>query len=223
MMRLLAALPVAFALVAAAPVDHSKTFAVTPEGGMRIGNPAAKVRLVEYASTTCPHCREFHVAAHAALMKNYVAGGRVSYEIRNLVLNGPDLAATTLARCQGPKSYFRTIDVLFRQQPQWTAPFMTIPDSESARIGTLPESQQLAAIAVAGKLDAFAAANGMPRAVFDKCLADKGVAAQIDALIARAGKEGVQGTPTFFLNGKRLTANVWSGVEPQLRAALARK
>jgi len=222
-MRFVAALPLAFALVAAAPVDYSKTMVATPEGGFRVGNPAAKVRLVEYASTTCPHCREFHITSHAALLKNYIAGGRVSYEIRNLVLNGPDLAATTLARCQGPKSFFRTIDVLYRQQPVWTAPFTTIPDAETARIGALPEDQQLAAIAVAGKLDKFAAANGMPRAVFDKCLADKAVASQIDALIARAGKEGVQGTPTFFINGKRIDVNVWSGVEPQLRAALARK
>jgi protein-disulfide isomerase len=222
-MRLLLALPIAFALTAAAPVDHSQTITVTPEGGFRMGNTAAKLRLVEYASTTCPHCRAFHLQGHAALVKNYVASGRVSFELRNLVLNGPDLAATTLARCQGPKSFFRTIDILFRQQPQWTAPFMTIPDSETARIGALPEDQQLAAIAVAGKLDQFAAANGMPRAVFDKCLTDKTIGAQIDALIARAGKEGVQGTPTFFLNGKRLGTNQWSGVDAQLRAALARK
>jgi len=223
MMRFLAVLPMAFALVAAAPVDHSKTMAMTPEGGFRVGNPAAKVRLVEYASTTCSHCRDFHLASHAALLKNYIAGGRVSYEIRNLVLNGPDLAATTLARCQGPKSFFRTVDVLYRRQAVWTAPFTTIPDSETARIGALPEDQQLAAIAVAGKLDKFAASNGMPRAVFDKCLADKAVASQIDALIARAGKEGVQGTPTFFINGKRIAVNVWSGVELELRTALARK
>lgn len=223
MTRLFATLFLALALVGAAPVNHANTIVATPEGGFRIGNPAAKVRLVEYASTTCPHCRAFHLEGNAALMKSYVATGRVSYEVRNLVLNGPDLAATTLARCQGPRSFFRTLDVLFRQQPQWTAPFMTISDAESARIGALPEDQQLAAIALAGKLDAFAAANGMPRAVFDKCLADKAVAAQIDALIARAGKEGVQGTPTFFINGKRVAANVWSGVEPLLRAALARK
>ncbi len=222
-MRLFAALPIAFALMAAAPVNHTQTVVATPEGGFRMGNPAAKVRLVEYASTTCPHCRTFHLEGHAALVKNYVARGRVSYELRNLVLNGPDLAATTLARCQGPKSFFRTLDILYREQPAWTAPFMTMTDAERTRIGTLPDSQQLAAIAVAGKLDAFAASNGMPRAVFDRCLADRTIAAQIDVASARAGKDGVQGTPTFFINGKRISANTWSGVEPLLRAALARK
>jgi protein-disulfide isomerase len=222
-MRLFFAPVLAIVTVAAAPVDHSKTMAMTAEGGFRVGNPAAAVRLVEYASTTCSHCRDFHLQGHAALLKDYVAGGRVSYEIRNLVLNGPDLAAATLARCQGPKSFFRTLDVLFRQQSQWTAPFTTISEAERARIGALPEDQQLGAIALAGKLDQFAAANGMSRAVFDKCLADKAAGAQIDALIARAGKEGVQGTPTFFINGKRLDTNVWSGVSAQLRAALARK
>lgn len=221
-MRLFFAAAATALLTAAAPIDHSATMTATAEGGIRMGNPAAKVRIVEWASLTCPHCRDFHIAS-APRLKALVAGGRVSYEVRNLVLNGPDLAAVTLARCQGPKAYFRTIDVFFRKQGEWTRPFTTIADAEQARIAALPEDQQLAAVARAGKLDGFAAAHGMDAATFDRCLADKAQAAQIDALIARASKDGVQGTPTFFINGKRVSVNTWAGIEPLVRTALASK
>ncbi len=222
-MRVLLACIMALALVGAAPVDHSKTIVATAEGGFRMGSPAAKVRLVEYASLTCPHCRAFYAEGASALVTKYVATGKVSYEVRSLVLNGPDLAASTLARCQGPKSFFQTMDIMYRKQAEWTAPFTTIGEADSQRIAALPEDQQLAGIALAGKLDQFAAANGMPRAKFDQCIASKALGAQLDAILKRAGTQGVQGTPTFFINGKKIAANTWASVEPLLRAALGRK
>ncbi|MEO8619159.1 MAG: thioredoxin domain-containing protein, partial [Sphingomicrobium sp.] len=39
--------------------DWSKTVAATPEGGIVMGNPKAKVTLVEYGSLTCSHCKHF--------------------------------------------------------------------------------------------------------------------------------------------------------------------
>ncbi len=222
-MRFLVACLMALVLVGAAPVDHSKTIVATAEGGFRMGSPTAKVRLVEYASLTCPHCRAFYSEGAGPLVSKYVMTGQVSYEVRSLVLNGPDLAASTLARCQGPKSFFRTMDIMYSKQAEWTAPFATISQAESTRIAALPDDQQLAAVAVAGKLDSFAAANGMARAMFDQCLANKTLSAQLDALLKRAGTDGVSGTPTFFINGKKIAVNSWGGVEPLLRAAIARK
>ncbi|MEA3079375.1 MAG: hypothetical protein QOF05_783, partial [Sphingomonadales bacterium] len=40
-------------------VDWARTVVATPEGGFRMGNPSAKVKLVEYGSLACPHCRHF--------------------------------------------------------------------------------------------------------------------------------------------------------------------
>ena len=93
-----------------AGTDWTKVSAATPEGGFRIGNPDAKVKLLEFASLTCPHCKDFHESAFATIRDKYVASGNVSYEFRNFVLNGPDYAATLLARCKGAPGFFALAD-----------------------------------------------------------------------------------------------------------------
>src|SRR5262245_41461876 len=57
--------------------DWSETIVETPEGGFRMGNPDAAIKLVEYASLTCPHCRDFTKAAAEPLKANYVRTGKV--------------------------------------------------------------------------------------------------------------------------------------------------
>src|SRR5205085_7269252 len=64
-----------------AAADWTKTVIATPEGGFRMGNPRAKVRLVEYGSLTCPHCRHFAATATGPL-KAYVKSGRLSFDYR---------------------------------------------------------------------------------------------------------------------------------------------
>ena len=81
----------AMAAKAAPARDWSKTVAVTPDGGFRMGNPAAKVKLVEYGSLACPHCRHFEETGYKPLVQNYVRPGQVSYEFRNYLLNTPDI------------------------------------------------------------------------------------------------------------------------------------
>jgi len=89
--------------------------AETPEGGFRIGNPNAPIKLVEYASHTCPHCAEFSVTG-AAPLDAYVGKGTVSYEIRNLVRDPVDLTVAMLARCGPPEAFHPLAD-------QWWANF----------------------------------------------------------------------------------------------------
>src|SRR4051812_19274153 len=65
--------------------DWSMVVNPTSAGGFMMGNPNAKVKLVEYGSLTCPHCREFDEKGVPALIANYVKQGRVSWEFRNYV------------------------------------------------------------------------------------------------------------------------------------------
>src|SRR5574338_12031 len=65
--------------------DWSQVVNPTSQGGFLMGNPDAKVKLVEYGSLTCPHCREFDEAAVTPLINDYVKSGQVSYEFRNYV------------------------------------------------------------------------------------------------------------------------------------------
>lgn len=222
-MRLVLALLALFALSAAAPVDRSTTMVATPEGGFRMGSATAPVKLVEYGSLTCPHCREFHLESTVVLKRDYVAKGLVSYEFRNILLNGPDYAVSMLARCDGPAAFFRRVDLFFRDQPVWIAPFTTLTEADSQRIGALPQDQQLAAIALAGKLDAYVAKAGMTRARFDQCLANTAQSDLLEKVGKLGAQQGVRATPTFFINGRSVGSHTWVSLEPLLRSALKLK
>ena len=217
-MRMLTVLAVP-ALLAAAPVDYSRIVTVTPDGGFRMGNPAAKLTLVEYASLTCGHCKHFHDESTPALVRDYVATGRVAFEMRNLVINGADIAAATLARCDGAARYFRRVEVLYKTQAQWLDPFTKLTDAQGKQIAAQPPARQLAALANAGGLDRFVAARGIAPARVAQCLADPKLQAQLDGLSKAAARDGVSGTPTFLLNGRMVDGNEWAQVKAALDAA----
>jgi protein-disulfide isomerase len=205
-----------------AGTDWTKVMVATPEGGFRIGNPDAKVKLLEFASLTCPHCREFHEAAMPTIRDKYVASGNVSYEFRNFVLNGPDFAASMLARCQGAEPFFGLLGAFMDDQVAWTEAFTKMTPEDNARLSALPEDQQVAALAQLGKLDEYVRARGMPRAKFDQCLADKAQLAQLTKLRSEAtDKYKLTGTPGFIINEvTQEGVYSWADLEPKLKAAL---
>lgn len=206
-----------------AGTDWTQTFAATPEGGFRVGNPAARVKLVEFASLTCPHCREFHEAGMETIRSKYVASGNVSYEFRNFVLNGPDYAASMLARCQGPEAFFGLLGAFFNDQTSWVEPFTKLTEADNKRLASLSEAQQITALAEMGKLDAYVRARGIPRAKFDQCLADPAALAKLAALRTQATeKYKLTGTPGFIINETTQEGvYTWADLEPKLKAALS--
>jgi protein-disulfide isomerase len=81
-------------LTAATPTrDWSATATMKPDGAYVIGNPAARVKLMEWASYTCSHCAHFEQAGLPVLVRDYVRPGRVSIEFRHAVRDGFDMAA----------------------------------------------------------------------------------------------------------------------------------
>ena len=195
--------------------------AETPEGGFRIGNPNAPIKLVEYASHTCPHCAEFSVTG-AAPLDAYVGKGTVSYEIRNLVRDPIDLTVAMLARCGPPEAFHPLAD-------QWWANFNEVMQRvQSAGPALQAASQQppavrFQAMAQAGGMLDFFAARGISKDQAMSCLADT---AKAQAIADRSQKDAedlhIPGTPAFFINGKQIEGTSWEALEPQLQAAGAR-
>src|SRR5947208_13614749 len=91
---------------ASAGTDWTHVVAATPSGGFVLGNPKAKVKLVEYGSLSCPHCRAFDQDGVPTLLSKYVKPGQVSWEFRNYVRDSADLTAALIARCNGVRSFF---------------------------------------------------------------------------------------------------------------------
>src|SRR5262249_14475862 len=91
----------------------------TPEGGFRMGNPNARVKLVEYGSLPCEHCAAFAAHGLRELLQDYVQHGQVSLEFRNYYRDGVDIAAAMLSRCAEPRPYFDLTYALLAQQRAW--------------------------------------------------------------------------------------------------------
>ena len=212
--------PVAAGAARPAPRDWSRTVAVTPQGGFRMGNPAAAVRLVEYGSLACPHCRHFEETGYKPLVQNYVRAGRVSYEFRNLLINGPDLSISLLTRCSGPARFFAMSQVVYATQPQWEDRINKMSDADKAAMDKMTDQQRVVRFAELGGMIPLAARFGVTPARARQCLTDsKGVQRLLDMTKA-ANDAGVDHTPTFFVNGKVSSAATWEQLEPELKKAL---
>lgn len=200
--------------------DWSRTVVATGAGGFRMGNPAAKVRLLEYGSLACPHCRHFEETGYKPLVQQYVRTGRVSYEFRNLLLNAPDVSVSLLAHCAGAAHFFPMSEVVFASQPQWFDKIDALTESEKAEIENMTDAQRAARFADVAGFSQIAARFGVSPARARQCLADPKGLQKLLAVTKKANDGGVNHTPTFFINGKLSDAATWEQLEPQLKAAL---
>jgi protein-disulfide isomerase len=203
--------------------DWTEIVSETPEGGYRMGNPEAPVKLVEYGSLSCPHCAEFAEQGGPTVRENYVKTGRVSWEFRPYLLFPSDPGVTLLLRCQGASPFFQTSDQLYADQATWMGSLQRAASAPGveAQLQSMPPQQRAAAMVKMAGLDEFFRGRGMPQARIDSCLADQQALQDLLARTERAGEEGVQGTPTFFINGNIVpNAASWAALEPALRAAV---
>jgi protein-disulfide isomerase len=206
----------------AAVRDWTHTVSTTPEGGFRMGNPAARVKLVEYGSLACPHCRQFEETGYRPLLDGYVRGGKVSYEFRNIVLNGPDIAVSLLTRCAGPGKFFAMAQAVFAAQPDWEKRVAAMNSADVAALKDMTDRQVFTRYAEVSGMTALAGKFGLTPQRSAACLADpKGLERLLD--ITRAANDvGINRTPTFLINGKVNDAATWDELEPALKAALGR-
>jgi protein-disulfide isomerase len=155
-----------------------------PLPDMSLGKADAPNVIVEYASMTCPHCAQFDKVVFPELKAKYIDTGKVRLIFREFPLDGLAARASMIARCAGPDRYFAMIDVMFQTQPNW------VVEGPEA----LDHLLQLARQA------------GFSKEKFDACLAEKDLFKKIVDERQRANDVfRVDSTPTFFVNGKRMS------------------
>jgi protein-disulfide isomerase len=199
--------------------DWSQMIAETPDGGFRVGNPEARVKVVEYGSMTCPHCAEFAEQGEPELVEKYVKSGQVSFEFRNYVRDSADLAASLVARCNGATAFFPLTEQLFASQEEWIGKLQKMSPEQQAQLQNMAPAQIVPVYAEAGGLLDFARVRGIPTAKAKACVSD---ASQVQRLVEIGQKAGqIPGTPTFLINGNIVpnSAN-WKTLEPAVQQAL---
>jgi protein-disulfide isomerase len=203
--------------------DWTTIVSKTPQGGFVMGNPNAKVKLVEYGSLTCPHCAEFEEKGGKTLVNDYVKKGLVSWEFRNFVRDPFDMTATLLARCGGPASFFGLTRNLFADQKDWIGKIQAADPAKMQALQTMPPAQQFSTIADLGGLKQYASMRGVPRAKADQCLANQAEVTQLVQMNTDAATTyNIPGTPTFLINGSVVEDTAtWELLEPKIKEALA--
>ena len=196
----------------------------TSAGGYLMGNPNAKVKVVEIGSLSCPHCRAFESEGFPTVVEKYVKPGTVSWEFRPYIIHGPiDMAANLIARCNGVKTFYPFVEALYKDQDTWLNKVQTTPQDKLAQIQNLPTNQLFVQMANVLGLQDWAAARGLPQAKSNQCLSDQKM---IDAEVQHTSDVNTQypsfeGTPSFIINGNMLSKTAsWDALKPQLEAAV---
>lgn len=186
------------ALTACGAADTSNAQEGTPGSSgialtdIALGDADAPVTIVEYASWTCPACLQFHTDVIPMLKADYVETGQVKFVFREFPTPPANIsvAGFAIARCAGEDRYYDAIDDLFAAQTNVL---------NLARSGGDIE----------GALRAVASSYGIEGDGFNDCLANKDVTYAIGESVMKGDSQGVNSTPTVFLNGEKLQGYDW--------------
>ena len=149
------------------------------------GAEDAPVEIIEYASYTCPHCANFHQGPYKQLKKDYIDTGKVKFIYREVYFDRYGIWASMVARCGGPEKFFGITDLIYQGQSDWT------------RAGGPAE--------IVEELRKIGRLAGLSNDQLEACLQDGTKAQTLVAWYQKnAEKDGIQSTPSFVVNGKKV-------------------
>ncbi|HVK41781.1 MAG TPA: DsbA family protein [Phenylobacterium sp.] len=175
---------VAAALGALALAGCSKGAGTADTADMTLGDPNAKVKMVEYASLTCSHCGTFNNEVFPAFKAKYIDTGKVHYTFKEFLTPPNEVAAAGFltARCAGKDKYFNVTDAIFHAQQE----MFTTGDMR-------------------GILLRIAQSSGLTEEQFNACITDEAALKALNDRVEKSIKvDKVTATPTFVMNGKKI-------------------
>lgn len=172
----------AFAQDAPVTIDPAKLMQPAGLPDHVLGNKDAKVTVIEYGSATCPHCGRFHHDVYPAFKTKYIDTGKIQFIFRPFALNVFDVVVFMLAEIAGPDHYYSVIDTFYDNQDKWVQ----------------ADKPKDAIMAIALQL-------GFTKDSFDQALTNQDWPKRIQDQRDQAVNDfKMNGTPTFYINGKQL-------------------
>jgi protein-disulfide isomerase len=205
-------------LPAPAGKKWSEVVAATPEGGYVMGNKDAPIRIIEFGSFSCSHCRDF--SAESSQERNaLVETGKMSFEYRTFVRDPIDMTMALLAHCGGAEPFFPLSEQLFANQNDVFAKAQAMGEAPYAAAINKPLNERFVVLAQSTGLIDFAKQRGISETKAKQCLTN---AKTIDTLVKRVQADtatyNIQGTPTLVMNGKVVeNASTWTIMRAKLK------
>jgi len=147
------------------------------------GNPQAKATMVEFSDYQCPFCARYATTTLKQIMETY--GDKIYYVWHDfpLAFHQNASAAAIAARCAGEQGkYWEMHDELFANQSTWA-------ESKDSQV----------------QFSEYAGKVGLDTTAFAACVKDKDFKTEISQDQKLASQVGVNATPTFFINGQKIS------------------
>ncbi len=174
-------------IVAAVALHPAANNSIVSFPAREMGPSTAQVVVEEFADYQCPHCGMFHSVAETRLRETYVQTGKVRFIFENFPIVGNELQlAANAALCAGDQdAFWEYHDLLYVNQ-----------GAENSGAFSSP------------RLETFAAQLHLDSVKFDQCLGNTTHADVIAGDVQQGRRYGIQGTPTFFVNGRLVSISV---------------
>lgn len=160
---------------------------------IKFGSNTAPVKITEYLDYQCSHCKVFHDTLIPVIMREYVQSGKATLEVKDFPLFATSGITQNAAHCAAAEGkYTEYTNVLFEnQKPQTTE-----------------------------DLKKYADQVGLNKEKFGKCLADNTFVGTVQANQADGMAQGVEGTPSLFVNDKKVEIKAIEDVRQAIDKAL---
>jgi protein-disulfide isomerase len=153
--------------------------------GVLIGSDSAKIEVWEFSDFECPYCARFAILSMPDIRSRLVETGRVRWRFVHYPLQGHTKSPTAhlAAACANEQGRFWPMhDQLYEGQDAWTT-----------------------ARNLVGALGEVAERAGLDRGRYDACMNERGTAwGRVLADKSLGDSVGINGTPTFFVNGRQV-------------------
>ena len=149
-----------------------------------LGSPNAPVTIIEFSDFECPFCKRFFDGTLKDIITNYVDTGKVKYVLRDFPLSdmhpNAEIAAEAANCANEQDKYWEFHDILFENQEDWVSGNTTV------------------------EFKKYVSTLGLNEEQFNLCLKSGKYVAEIMKDIQDGLDAGVQGTPTFYINGVKV-------------------
>ena len=150
-----------------------------------LGDANAKVTIIEFGDYQCPSCRMFWKEIEPRLKKDYIDTGKAKLVFRDfpiVQIHPESIMAAMAVDCAGDQNkYWQFHDKVFREQYNRGDDIVRFKDID---------------------LKKWAKDTGLDTAAFNQCLDSGKYKEEVLKDKADGDQVGIQGTPTFFINGK---------------------
>jgi len=165
----------------------------TAMGSPLLGNPDAKITIVEFGDYQCHQCFNWFHNTKPTIVENYIDSGKANLIFMDLAVLGRDsitaAQATYCAEEQG--KYWEYHRMLYDSQQK-------IDDGW----------------ANSERLQAFAFTMGLDIELFDSCMDSGKYSKRVQYNVSEARKAGAAGTPTFFIVDSNGNQQKITGAQP---------